>query len=156
MRKERVNMRTAYDGGYTLMELLVVLAILGFLAVIATPQVMQYLAGARVSTAKTEVANLSGALDLFKFDVGRYPSSEEGLAALLKAPPGVAAWNGPYVRRQTNLIDPWGKPFIYVFPGEHGEFDLLSYGADGEKCKPRYCELVSAATRLSSCWSCWQ
>lgn len=134
MRSRKVSSRQA-DAGYTLMELLVVLAILGFLAVVATPQVLQYLSGARLSTAKTEVQNLSAALDLFKFDVGRHPSTEEGLAALLKAPPGVTTWNGPYVKRQVNLIDPWGRAFIYVSPGEHGEFDLFSYGAEGENAK---------------------
>lgn len=123
------------EAGYTLMELLVVLAILGFLAVVATPQVLQYLSGARISTAKTEVQNLSSALDLFKFDVGRHPSTEEGLAALLKAPTGVTTWNGPYVQRQANLIDPWGRPFVYIAPGEHGEFDLFSFGAEGENAK---------------------
>ena len=123
------------ETGYTLMELLVVLAILGFLAVVATPQVLQYLSGARLSTARTEVANLSAALDLFKLDVGRHPSTDEGLAALLKAPPGVVTWNGPYVKRPANLIDPWGKAFIYASPGMHGEFDLYSYGSEGENAK---------------------
>jgi general secretion pathway protein G len=136
MRTAKVSrIQTASAAGYTLMELLVVLAILGFLALVATPQVLQYLGGARVSTAKTEVENLSAALDLFKLDVGRHPSTEEGLAALLKEPPGVTTWNGPYVRRAANLIDPWGRAFVYVSPGEHGEFDLYSYGAEGENAK---------------------
>ena len=132
---EEMKIQSISEAGYTLMELLVVLAILGFLALVATPQVLQYLSSARLSTAKTEVENLTAALDLFKLDVGRHPSTDEGLAALLKAPPGAATWNGPYVKRQANLVDPWGHPFIYVAPGEHGEFDLYSYGPEGENAK---------------------
>src|ERR1700746_2363489 len=89
------------EGGYTLMELLVVLAILGLLAAIATPMVLHYLDSAKVSTAKTEVSNLAAGLDLFKYDVGRYPTTEEGLEALVSAPQGVDNWNGPYVKKTT-------------------------------------------------------
>lgn len=117
------------QAGFTLVELLVVLAILGFLAAIATPQVMKYLSSAKMSTAKTEIEALAGALDLYKFDVGRYPSSDEGLTALVKSPEGVEGWNGPYVKRTANLVDPWGHEFKYRSPGEHGEFDIFSQGA---------------------------
>jgi general secretion pathway protein G len=118
--------------GYTLMELLVVLAILGFLAAIATPMVLHYLDTAKVSTAKTEVSNISAGLDLFKYDVGRYPTTEEGLKALLAAPTGVENWNGPYVKKTNDLVDPWGRPYNYESPGRHGEFDLYSYGKKGD------------------------
>jgi general secretion pathway protein G len=120
------------EQGYTLVELLVVIAILGLLAAIATPQVIKYLNHARVGTAKTEVESLSSALDLFKLDVGRYPSTEEGLSALVTAPAGVATWNGPYIKKTASLTDPWGQPFHYRSPGEHGEFDIYSYGSDSE------------------------
>ncbi len=120
------------DAGYTLMELLVVLAILGFLAAIATPMVIRYLDSAKLSTAKTEVSNLSASLDLFKYDVGRYPTTQEGLDALLKAPSSADNWNGPYIKKTTGLKDPWGHPYNYRSPGEHGEFDLFSYGPKGE------------------------
>jgi len=123
--------RAAPSDGYTLIELLVVLAILGFLAVIATPTVFKYLESAKFSTAKTEVANLSASLDLFKLDVGRYPSSDEGLGALLSGPDGVTEWNGPYVGRTTSLNDPWHHPYHYDIPGQHGDFDLYSYGPNG-------------------------
>ena len=121
------------DSGYTLMELLVVLAILGLLAAIATPMVLKYLDSAKLGTAKTEIANLSAGLDLFKYDVGRYPSTQEGLDALVKAPGDADNWNGPYVKTTTNLKDPWGHPFGYRSPGEHGEFDLYSDGPTGKE-----------------------
>ena len=124
------------EAGYTLMELLVVLAILGLLAAVATPMVLHYLDSAKVSTAKTEVSNLSAGLDLFKYDVGRYPTTQEGLEALVSAPEGVENWNGPYIKKTTKLSDPWGHPYNYRFPGTHGgEFDLFSYGAHAEDAK---------------------
>jgi general secretion pathway protein G len=127
------EVRSRADSGYTLMELLVVLAILGLLAAIATPMVLKYLDSAKLGTAKTEIANLSAGLDLFKYDVGRYPSTQEGLDALVKAPADVDNWNGPYVKTTTNLKDPWGHPFGYRAPGEHGEFDLYSDGPTGKE-----------------------
>jgi len=123
------------ESGYTLMELLVVLAILGLLAAIATPMVLHYLDSAKVSTAKTEVSNLAAGLDLYKYDVGRYPTTQEGLEALVSAPQGVDNWNGPYVKKTTKLTDPWGHPYNYKYPGSHGEFDLFSYGAHAEEAK---------------------
>jgi general secretion pathway protein G len=119
------------DAGYTLLELLVVLGILGLLAVIATPQVLKYLDNARLGTAKTEIGNLSLAADLYRLDVGRYPTTEEGLTALLVAPPDVESWNGPYLTRGAKLTDPWGQAYRYRSPGEHGDFDIFSYGPAG-------------------------
>ena len=127
--------RSLGEDGYTLIELLVVLAILGFLAVIATPAVFKYLENAKLSTSKTEIANISASLDLFKLDVGRYPTADEGLEALRSAPANVPEWNGPYVSRVTTLMDPWHRPYLYAFPGEHGDFDLYSYGPTGDSGK---------------------
>jgi general secretion pathway protein G len=121
------------EAGYTLMELLVVLAILGLLTSIGTVMVLRYLDNAKLGTAKTEIANYSAGLDLFKYDVGRYPTSQEGLEALVKAPPTAENWNGPYLKTTTGLNDPWGHPFVYRSPGEHGEFDLYSYGPNGKE-----------------------
>ena len=121
------------EDGYTLMELLVVLAILGLLTSIGTVMVLRYLDNARLGTAKTEIANYSAGLDLFKYDVGRYPTTQEGLDSLLKAPPTAENWNGPYLKSTTNLNDPWGHAFVYRSPGEHGEFDLYSYGPKGKE-----------------------
>ena len=136
LRAAKPQGRGPREAGYTLMELLVVLAILGLLAAIATPMVLHYLDSAKVSTAKTEVSNLSAGLDLFKYDVGRYPTTEEGLEALVSAPEGVENWNGPYVKKTTKLTDPWGLSYNYRFPGTHGgEFDLYSYGAHADQAK---------------------
>jgi general secretion pathway protein G len=121
------------EAGYTLIELLVVLAILGFLAAIATPMVIHYLNRAKVSTAKTEVSNISAGLDLYKLDVGNYPSTQQGLEGLIKAPDGVNNWNGPYIKKTTALNDPWGHPYNYRSPGQYGEFDLYSYGPKGDE-----------------------
>ncbi len=116
--------------GFTLLELLVVLAILGLLAIIAVPQVLKYLSGAKTDTAGIQITQLGATLDLYRLDVGRYPTQEHGLEALLKRPPDAENWNGAYVRKRDMLNDPWDRMFIYRYPGEHGEYDLFSLGAD--------------------------
>jgi len=121
------------DAGYTLMELLIVLAILGLLTAIATPFVLRYFDHAKLSTARTEISNISAGLDLFKLDVGRYPGTQEGLQALLTAPPGAENWNGPYIKKAVGMKDPWGHPYKYLSPGHHGEFDLYSSGPRGDE-----------------------
>jgi general secretion pathway protein G len=118
------------ENGYTLMELLVVLAILGLLTAIATPFALHYLETAKVKTAKTEVANLSAGLDMFKADVGRYPTTQEGLAALLKKPDDAENWDGPYIKKDDAMKDPWGRAYNYQSPGQHNEYDLFSYGSE--------------------------
>ena len=116
------------QSGYTLIELLVVLAILGLLATVATTQVLRYLASAKFNTAHVQIESFSSALDLYKLDVGRYPTGQEGLVALMRKPGDADGWNGPYVKNTTSLNDPWGRPYNYLSPGRHGEFDLYSNG----------------------------
>lgn len=116
--------------GFTLIELLVVLVILGLMAGIVGPQVIQYLGESKTKTAKLQIEDFGSALDLYVLDVGRYPSSDEGLEALIEAPPGATRWHGPYLKKNYVPKDPWGNDFHYRFPGEHGTYDLYSLGAD--------------------------
>jgi len=111
---------------------MVVLAILGLLTAIAVPPIMHYLEVAKINTAKTEISNLSAGLDLYKIDIGHYPTTQEGLDALMKAPPGAENWTGPYVKKINALNDPWGHPYHYRSPGEHGDFDIYSNGAKAD------------------------
>lgn len=119
-----------HEAGFTLIELLVVLVILGLLSAFVAPQVLNYLGRAKTDAAQAQIQNISSILDLYRLDTGRYPSEEEGLDALLEAPPDAAAWNGPYVKREDALIDPWGEMYHYRFPGDHGDYDLYTLGAD--------------------------
>jgi len=131
LRRDLDRARLRRDAGFTLLELLAVLVILGLIAAFATPQVLKYLGSAKSDAAKVQVNNLATTLDLFRLELGRYPTEEEALDALVEAPSGLDNWNGPYVKKKAMLIDPWGRPYIYRNPGEHGEYDLSSLGADG-------------------------
>lgn len=120
------------ESGMTLVELLVVLLILSMVAAFAVPQAIKYLGGARADAAAVQINRLSSILDLYALEVGRYPTSDEGLQALVEKPSGASdRWNGPYLRKADSLTDPWGNPYEYRAPGEHGAFDLYSLGADG-------------------------
>jgi general secretion pathway protein G len=116
-----------------LVELLVVLAILGLLVALAAPRVIKYLGTAKSDTAHIQIEKLGGVLDLYRLEVGRYPTEQEGLESLVERPPQVDAWNGPYLKNRDALTDPWGKPYVYRSPGEHGEYDLYTLGADSKE-----------------------
>jgi general secretion pathway protein G len=118
--------------GFTLIEMLVVLGIIALLATLVAPQVIRYLSKAKTDTAATQLRNIEGAIELFFLDTGQYPPANDGLETLLSRPADSTAWNGPYLKNRDGLNDPWGRPFVYVFPGEHGDYDLYSYGLDGE------------------------
>ena len=130
-------MKRKYSGkpqhGFTLIELLVVLVILGLLASLAGPKVMNYLGGAKSDSAHLQVEEFGASLDLFKLETGRYPTTQEGLQALVQAPAGLTGWNGPYLKKKTVPKDPWGNEYIYVSPGQHGQYDLSSLGADNRE-----------------------
>jgi general secretion pathway protein G len=123
--------RRRRSAGFTLIELLVVLVILGLLAGLAVPRAIRYLGGAKTDSARLQIDSLGAALDLYRLDMGRYPSTAEGLQALVEAPAGATGWAGPYTKGNEVPLDPWGNAYVYVAPGEHGEFDLYTLGADG-------------------------
>jgi general secretion pathway protein G len=116
--------------GFTLIELLVVMVIIGLLAALVGPRFIRQEEKAKIKAAKAQIELLGTALDTFRLDVGRYPSTQEGLEALRTKPGGLERWDGPYLKKDLPL-DPWGKPYAYKSPGEHGAFDIVSYGADG-------------------------
>lgn len=115
--------------GFTLIELLVVITILGLLAVIVVPNFIKKVGPAKQQAAQTQIESLGLALDTFLLDVGRYPTTSEGLQALIKDP-GVENWKGAYLKKSEIPLDPWGSPYVYTSPGTHGEYDLMSLGAD--------------------------
>lgn len=117
--------------GFTLLELLVVLGIIALLAGIVGPQVMKHMGASKTKAAKVQVEDLSAALDMYKLDVGKYPTTEQGLTALVEKPASSRRWNGPYLRKINVPQDPWLNNYHYSSPGERGKFDLSSYGADG-------------------------
>lgn len=119
------------EAGFTLIELMIVLFILGLLAALVAPRLMGRVGKAKQKTALAQIQLLGTALDLYHLDVGRYPTDAEGLKALRDRPDNAPAWGGPYLDKPVPK-DPWGRDYIYKFPGEHGPYDLYSLGADGQ------------------------
>lgn len=117
--------------GFTLLELLVVLVVLGLLAGIVAPKYFAQLGRSEVKVARAQIEGLAKALDLYRLEVGHYPSTEQGLQALVTAPADESRWTGPYLQKSLPQ-DPWGRAYSYRYPGEHGEYDLLSMGKDGQ------------------------
>jgi general secretion pathway protein G len=121
------------ERGFTLVEILVVITIIALIMGLVGPRVLNYLGEAKTKTAKIQIESLSSALDLYFLDTGQYPSSSEGLNALVQPSGSRASWNGPYLKGQMVPSDPWGRPYVYRFPGQHGTYDIVSYGADGQE-----------------------
>src|SRR5262249_11196099 len=112
---------------------MVVLLILALLTTIAAPRVTKYLRKAKTQAAKIQVHALSAAVDSFHLDNGRFPSSDEGLKALMEHPSDAPSWDGPYLKTRDSLIDPWGRPYLYRIPGQHGEYDVYTLGSDNRE-----------------------
>ena len=132
-RARSLRSRRPGQEGFTLVEMLVVIAIIGLIMGLIGPRVLNYLSESKVKTARIQLQSFSSALDLFYLDAGRFPSTAEGLAALVRRMPGVAAWNGPYLKGGNVPTDPWNHAYVYRAPGEHGPYDIVSYGADGQE-----------------------
>lgn len=128
VRKSHLNHRKK---GFTLLELLVVIVIIGLLASIAAPKLFKQIGKSETKTADAQIAALGLALDQYRIDVGQYPTSEQGLIALNKNPGNVPKWAGSYLKKSIPN-DPWGKPYLYKSPGEHGDYDLYTLGKDGQ------------------------
>ena len=121
------------EAGFTLIEVLIVLAIIGMVASLVGPRVLGYLSDSKIKAAHIQMDAIGNALDLYYLDAGRYPTSTEGLAALVKKPPSATVWNGPYLRTGDVPLDPWGNPYQYHIPGKASPFDLISFGPDGHE-----------------------
>jgi general secretion pathway protein G len=130
MTKRRIDVKPSSKKGFTLVEILVVMVIIGLIASLVGPRLFPKLGKGKQSAAKAQIELLGQGLDQFRLDVGRYPTTQEGLNALMVNPGGIDQWEGPYLKKELPK-DPWERPYIYQCPGTHGEYDLFSYGRDG-------------------------
>jgi general secretion pathway protein G len=121
------------EAGFTLVEMLVVITIIAMIMALVAPRVLNYLSESKLKAAKIQIESLGSALDLYYLDVGHYPTTSDGLAALVQRPGDSPTWNGPYLKGGTVPNDPWGDAYVYRSPGEHGPYDIVSYGPDGQK-----------------------
>ncbi len=129
----RAGRGRASEAGFTLVELLVMLTILVLLASLVGPRVIGYLGSSKVKSAKIQIESLGAALQLYRIDNGGYPTTSEGLKALVDKPGNAAAWNGPYLTKREVPADPWGRSYNYRSPGQNGPFDIFSLGADNQE-----------------------
>jgi general secretion pathway protein G len=121
------------EAGFTLVEMLVVITIIGLVMGLVGPRVLSYLSDSKLKTTKIQIRGFGSALDLYHLDNGRYPTASEGLAALVQKPANAGAWNGPYLSGNLVPNDPWGRLYIYKFPGQHGAYDIVSGGPEGRE-----------------------
>ena len=132
VRRTRTFARRATQAGYTLLELLVVMGILAVLTAVATPQLMGYFGKAKTQSVQLQIENIGTALELYYMENGSYPSAGVGLKALVEATPEAPRWNGPYLKKAKNLLDPWGRPYQYNYPNSNGEYEVYSLGPNGK------------------------
>jgi len=121
------------EAGFTLVEMLVVIAIIGLIMGLVGPRVLNSLGESKVKAAKLQIESFSSSLDLFYLDVGRYPTGSEGLAALAQRPGNTGIWNGPYLKTGSVPTDPWGHVYLYRAPAERGPYEIVSLGSDGQE-----------------------
>lgn len=128
----RLKLRMLKTGGFTLLELLIVMIIIGLLAALIGPKMIGRVGESRQTVAKQQIEGFSSALEMYKLDTAKYPTQEQGLEALIAQPQGVINWKGSYLKKKLIPKDPWGNNYIYTYPGEHGDYDIISHGADGK------------------------
>jgi len=133
LRTQRRDRRNVGQQGFTLVEMLVVITIIGLIMGLIGPRVLNYLSESKVKAAKIQLQSFGSAIDLFYLDAGRFPSTAEGLTALVQRTPGIAAWNGPYLKGGNVPNDPWNNPYVYRSPAERGPYEIVSYGSDGQE-----------------------
>ena len=121
------------ESGMTLMELLVVVAVIALITAIAAPRLLQYVSGAKSTTAEAQIGGLVSAVELFFLDTGRYPTENEGLSILVERPVSNQEWNGPYLNKAGGIIDPWGAPYRYRIPGRSTDFEIYTLGSDARE-----------------------
>jgi general secretion pathway protein G len=129
----RQDRRREGEAGFTLVEMLVVITIIAMIMALVAPRVLNYLGESKIKAAKIQIESFGSALDLYYLDEGHYPTTSEGLGALVQRPDNSATWNGPYLKGGAVPNDPWGNAYTYRSPGEHGAYDIVSYGPDGQK-----------------------
>lgn len=127
----RLRLELLKKGGFTLLELLIVMIIIGLLAALIGPKMIGRVGESRQTVAKQQIEGFSSALEMYKLDTTKYPTQEQGLEALVTEPQGISNWKGPYLKKKFIPKDPWGNNYGYLYPGEHGDYDIVSYGADG-------------------------
>jgi len=132
-RLGRAKRRRNGEAGFTLVEILVVITIIGLIMAIVGPRVLNYLGESKVKAARIQIESLGSALDLYYLDMGRYPNSSDGLAALVQRPGNAEEWNGPYLKGGVVPNDPWGHAYLYRSPVEHAPYEIVSYGSDGQE-----------------------
>ena len=131
--RKAIRTRMRGEGGFTLIEILVVITIIALIMSLGRPARSQLPRRIEGQAAKIQIQSLGSALDLFNLDTGRYPSTGEGLTAPVQSPGTIPSWNGPYLKGGVVPNDPWGHPYVYRLPGEHGPYDIMSYGSDGQE-----------------------
>jgi len=129
----KATRRRSGEAGFTLVEILVVITIIGLIMAIVGPRVLNYLGESKVKAARIQIESLGSALDLYYLDMGRYPNSSDGLAALVQRPGNAEEWNGPYLKGGVVPNDPWGHAYLYRSPVEHAPYEIVSYGSDGQE-----------------------
>jgi general secretion pathway protein G len=132
-RLGKATRRRSGEAGFTLVEILVVITIIGLIMAIVGPRVLNYLGESKVKAARIQIESLGSALDLYYLDMGRYPNSSDGLAALVQRPGNAEEWNGPYLKGGVVPNDPWGHAYLYRSPVEHAPYEIVSYGSDGQE-----------------------